>query len=120
MNIAAKHLEAKVFHLKGWIELIDPALLVDFFQCELEQAEFTILNFVSNEFPYNGFTAVWVLAESHLALHTFTESGWTYMELTSCNQYKAERFKESIVASDYRLQLDEEKLGESWVFGNDI
>lgn len=115
MNMEAKHIEAKVFHLKGWVELIDPTLLVDFFQSELERAEFTILNFISNEFPYNGFTAVWVLAESHLALHSFAESGWTYMELTSCNQSKSERFKDSIVTSKYRFRLDEEKLGESWV-----
>jgi len=113
MNIEAKHLEAKVFNLKGWIELTTPAILVDVFQSELEQAEFTILNFTSNEFPHNGFTAVWVLAESHLALHSFAESGWTYVELTSCNQTKSERFKASLLASTYKLRLDRLDIEES-------
>lgn len=113
MNIEAKHLEAKVFNLKGWIELTTPSILVEFFQSELEQTDFTILNFVSNEFPYNGFTAVWVLAESHLALHSFAESGWTYVELTSCNSVKSERFRESILASTYNIKLDQSDIEES-------
>lgn len=113
MNIEAKHLEAKVFNLKGWIELTAPTVLVDVFQSELEQADFTILNFTSNSFPHNGFTAVWVLAESHLALHSFAESGWTYIELTSCNKTKSECFKASILGSKYTIILDQSDLEES-------
>lgn len=115
MNIEAKYPKAQVFNLKGWIELIEPTILIEVFQSELEQAGFTILNFTSNEFPNNGFTAVWVLAESHLALHSFAESGWTYLELTSCNKTKSERFKKRILASKYRLKLDDKDLGESKV-----
>lgn len=111
--IKSKHLDAKVFNLKGWIEMIDAKNLVDFFQNELEKAEFNILNFTSNEFPNNGFTAVWVLAESHLALHSFVESGWTYFELTSCNQFKSECFKENIITSRYNIKLDYTDLEES-------
>ncbi len=39
-------------------------------------------------FQPHGYTAVWLLAESHFALHTFPEEGRTYCELSSCNRQK--------------------------------
>ena len=113
MKIEAKHLVAKVYCLKGWIELISPQDMVEFFQNELEKANFNILNYTSNEFPNNGFTAVWVLAESHLALHSFAESGWTYFELTSCNPHKSETFKKQITESHFNIKLDQKDIEES-------
>lgn len=35
--------------------------------------------------PY-GYTALWLLGESHFALHTFPECGRTYYEISSCNK----------------------------------
>lgn len=113
MNIKAKQLEARIFNLKGWIELIAPQELVIFFQDKLEEAEFTILNYTSNEFPHNGFTAVWVLAESHLALHSFADSGWTYFELTSCNKLKSKHFKKGVLSSSFSIKLDLNYIEES-------
>lgn len=112
-TIEPKQLEAKVFNLKAWIEEIEAKKLVDFFQNELEKAEFKILNFVSNDFPNKGFTAVWVLAESHLALHSFAESGWTYFELTSCNLSKAECLKRNILASKANIKFGHSGIEES-------
>ena len=115
MNIEAKNLEAIVYTLKGWIKIVDPEVLADFFQIHLEKANFNILNYTSNKFPNNGFTAVWVLAESHLALHSFAESGWTYLELTSCNKHKSVAFKESLLISQFDLKLDKKNIQESKV-----
>ncbi len=106
-------LEPKVFSLKGWILLVEPKRLFDFFQNELQTAGFTILDVSECHFPQNGYTATWILAESHLAIHTFTESGWTYLELTSCNGHKAEEFKKSIMSSSFQIKLDSERLQKS-------
>jgi S-adenosylmethionine decarboxylase len=114
-EIIAKKLDAKVFSLKGWINLIDHHELIKFFNNELEIADFTILNLTQHTFPYNGFTAVWLLAESHLAIHTFTDSGWTFLELTSCNKSKSEVFKMNILKSSYHIKLDRDTIEESEV-----
>ncbi|TAJ14523.1 spermidine synthase [Marinilabiliaceae bacterium JC017] len=92
-HIEAKDLPPQVFNLKGWIKLIDEKQLQLVFNELLQKAGFKILDFSTHQFPLNGFTAYWLLAESHLALHTFAQSGWCYVELTSCNRSKAERFK---------------------------
>ena len=46
---------------------------------------FKILGFVEHSFEPIGYTGLWLLAESHLAVHTFPERGVTYVELSSCN-----------------------------------
>ena len=112
-DIEPKILAAKVYCLKGWVELTDPDELVDFFQKQLEENPFNILNFLPHRFPQNGFTGIWLLAESHLAIHSFIEKGWTYFELTSCNKVKSELFKQGLKKANYTLQLDSEMLEES-------
>ena len=47
-----------------------------------------IVGFKEAHFEPQGYTAVWILAESHLAVHTFPEAGRTYCELASCNREK--------------------------------
>ncbi len=95
-TITPKILPPKVFNLKGWIQKVDEEQLKLVFEDSLLKAGFKILDYTAHRFPLNGFTAFWLLAESHLALHTFTESGWCYVELSSCNAAKAEAFKSLI------------------------
>jgi S-adenosylmethionine/arginine decarboxylase-like enzyme len=45
---------------------------------------FTILRFVEHTFVPQGYTALWLLGESHAAVHTFPEHNRTYVELSSC------------------------------------
>lgn len=114
-EIIAKQLDAKVYSLKGWINLIEHNALVECFQKQLEQADFNILNFTQQTFPESGFTAIWLLAESHLAIHSFAFSGWTFFELTSCNQSKSKLFKHNILKTNYNLTLDRQSLEESTI-----
>ena len=46
---------------------------------------FTVLKFVDHTFEPQGYTALWLLAESHCALHTFPEEQKAYLEISSCN-----------------------------------
>ena len=39
---------------------------------------FTVLKFVDHAFEPQGYTALWLLAESHCALHTFPEEQKAY------------------------------------------
>jgi len=109
-QITPKILPPKVFNLKGWIQLIDEEQLKVHFETGLMDAGFNVLDYSSHQFPLNGFTAFWLLAESHLALHTFTESGWCYVELTSCNANKAEAFKALISELTFEVNWEKEVL----------
>ena len=46
---------------------------------------FTVLKFIDHAFDPQGYTALWLLAESHCALHTFPEEQKAYLEISSCN-----------------------------------
>jgi S-adenosylmethionine/arginine decarboxylase-like enzyme len=59
----------------------------------LEDCDYQVLNFTEHFFTPQGYTALWLLGESHLAIHTFPENGTTYLELSSCNAAKNEKFK---------------------------
>ncbi|MBI9061436.1 MAG: S-adenosylmethionine decarboxylase [Marinilabiliaceae bacterium] len=109
-QITPKILPPKVFNLKGWVQLIDQEQLKVHFEAGLIGAGFNVLDYSSHQFPFNGFTAFWLLAESHLALHTFAESGWCYVELTSCNAEKAIAFRALISDLSFAVNWEQEAL----------
>ncbi len=119
-NIQHKQLPPMVYNLKGWIELVDEIQLKDIFNGLLNQSDFKILNYSSHQFPVNGFTAFWLLAESHLALHTFTEHGCTYIELSSCNLDKAMNFKKLTEELKFDVNWDEEIKSSEPVLMNSL
>ena len=51
----------------------------------LRKAGFNICKFEHHTFEPEGYTATWILSESHLAIHTFPEDGRLHMQLSSCN-----------------------------------
>ena len=78
-------MEAKIDNFSSWVHLHDPQLLKTEIEELILNAGFTVLNFMEHHFDPQGYTAVWLLAESHCALHTFPEEGKSYLELSSCN-----------------------------------
>ncbi|MEN9444098.1 MAG: Croceibacter phage, partial [Bacteroidota bacterium] len=79
----------------------------------LKLSGFTILNFVSHNFSPQGFTGIWLLAESHLAIHTFPESGASYIELSSCNEAKMLLFQDALLKLP--LEILSQEAGQSIV-----
>ena len=76
-----------------WITETDSAKLENLFTKLLEDSGFVVVNYIEHFFEPNGFTAVWLLAESHLAVHTWPEHNKSYFELLSCNKQKYNAFK---------------------------
>ncbi len=60
----------------------------------LSCAGFNILCFTDHHFTPQGYTALWLLTESHFAVHTFPEFGKSYIELSSCNLEFYQKFLE--------------------------
>jgi S-adenosylmethionine/arginine decarboxylase-like enzyme len=79
-------MEAKIYGFRGWVTETDPDRLAIALEGLLHSAGFTVLNYVAHHFKPAGFTALWLLGESHLAAHTWPEEGRTYIELSSCNE----------------------------------
>lgn len=85
---------AKMYKFSCWITETEPAVLIEKYVQLLQKAGFKIVNSCAKYFEPQGFTALYLLAESHLAIHTFPERGKTYIELSSCVQVPFERFCE--------------------------
>jgi S-adenosylmethionine decarboxylase len=86
-------INARIYNFSGWIFESNPILLKDSFSQILKESGFDILNFQEHYFKPKGYTALWLLGESHFALHTFPEEDKTYIELSSCNQSYFQMFK---------------------------
>lgn len=87
-------MEAKIYNYKTWIENTDESYLKKLMSVLLKEAGFKIINSVEHSYSPQGYTAVWLLAESHLAIHSFPEAGKTYIEISSCNESKNNQFIE--------------------------
>jgi len=91
-------MEAKMWNASGWLEIgtqTDSELDIKFSDM-LRNSGFTILNFSDHVFEPFGWTALWLLGESHFAIHTFPEENKFYWELSSCIEDKYNSFMEKM------------------------
>lgn len=77
-------MKADMWNISGWSLLKPDEILVEEISRELKASGFRILKFVDYKFEPHGYTALWLLAESHYAIHTFPEENKYYWELSSC------------------------------------
>jgi S-adenosylmethionine decarboxylase len=89
-------MEAKIYNLSGWIKETNPHKLKNNYSDLLGLSGFEILNFQEHYFEPIGYTALWLLGESHFAVHTFPEENKSYFELSSCNFEYYNFFKENM------------------------
>jgi S-adenosylmethionine decarboxylase len=83
-----------------WVDVTEPKILESSLDELLLESGFNILDKMIHYFPVKGFTAIWLLAESHLAIHTFPESEKSYLQISSCNTVKLNSFKELLSNSN--------------------
>ena len=61
-----------------------------FLRCTLNKgaklANATVLNLISNKFEPQGVTAIALLAESHISIHTWPESNYSAVDIFTCGQ----------------------------------
>jgi len=85
-------MKAKIWNYSKWVSETDPSVLSEQYGKWLREAGFTILREVEHHFTPYGYTKLYLLCESHFAIHTFPEEGKTYIELSSCNKAYYDRF----------------------------
>lgn len=76
---------AKIWNKNWWIDETREKVLDNTLDRLIRQAGFNVLGTIEHEFTPFGYTKLWLLGESHLALHTFPEENKAYVELSSCN-----------------------------------
>ena len=61
-----------------------------FLRCILDRAaklaNATVLNLISNKFEPQGVTAIALLSESHISIHTWPESNYSAVDIFTCGQ----------------------------------
>lgn len=78
-------MQAKIWNHNQWVSETDPKKLRETFDKVVREAGFHVLSCTDHHFTPQGYTALWLLSESHFAVHTFPEFGKSYIELSSCN-----------------------------------
>lgn len=76
----------EIYNHRQWLGITDPGVLVPRLSDILDKSGYTVINFTEHRFTPHGYTCIWLLAESHLALHTFPEDGRSYIELSGCRE----------------------------------
>ena len=75
-----------------------------FLRCTLNRAaklaNATVLNLISNKFEPQGVTAIALLAESHISIHTWPESNYSAVDIFTCGQNMLPE-----LASEYFIQV---------------
>ncbi len=85
-------MKAAIYNYNTWVSGLQDSDIKPHFEKLLVSAGFTILQFVEHQFNPQGYTAIWLLSESHLAVHSFPEENKVYVELSSCNEEKNNQF----------------------------
>ena len=85
-----------------------------FLRCILNRAaklaNATVLNLISNKFEPQGVTAIALLAESHISIHTWPESNYSAVDIFTCGQnmipeQASQYLIKSLVAEEYSLRV---------------
>ena len=85
-------MKAAIWNFSEWINETDSVLLKEKFNKMLLDSGFEIVNFMEHYFDPIGYTAIWLIAESHFAIHTFPEHNKAYIDLSSCSEEKQNKF----------------------------
>ena len=83
---------ARMNNFRCWVEETRADVLFSYYESLLKRSGFTIVDTCTTFFNPHGFTALFLLSESHLAIHTFPARGKSYIELTSCVEEQYRRF----------------------------
>ena len=85
-----------------------------FLRCALNKAaklaKATVLNLISNKFEPQGVTAIALLAESHISVHTWPESNYSAVDIFTCGQnmlpeLASEYLIEALNAEEHSLRV---------------
>ena len=81
-----------MFKYSDWVTETNPRKLKKYYTNVLLKSNFELLDMLEKHFNPYGYTALFLLGESHFAIHTFPEQNKTYIELCSCVKKQFDKF----------------------------
>jgi len=93
-----------------------------FLRCTLNRAaklaKARVLNLISNKFDPQGVTAIALLAESHISIHTWPESNYSAVDIFTCGQnmlpeLASQYLIEALKAEEHSLRVIERNPPEA-------
>ena len=114
LNHRSKHLLLDLYRC-DYAKLNDESFL----RCALNRAsklaKATVLNLISNKFEPQGVTAIALLAESHISIHTWPESSYSAVDIFTCGQNMMPELAslyliEALKAEEHSLRVIERNL----------
>ena len=88
--------KTEIYNYRAWVTNLAVNRLQLLMKELLEASGYTVVRFVEHYFYPQGCTCVWLLAESHLAMHTYPEEGRVYLELSGCVEQCNRAFTERL------------------------
>lgn len=89
-------MQAQMLNKRWWVSNTDARYLFVEMEKMLKHAGFGVLDSMSYDFKPYGFTGIFLLSESHFAIHTFPEQNKAYLELSSCVEKQFKNFIETL------------------------
>ena len=103
MEVPKKHQTLKTFNNQKKLLYKSKHYLLELYRCDYEKlndesflrctlnnaaklANATVLNLISNKFEPQGVTAIALLAESHLSIHTWPEENYAAVDIFTCGK----------------------------------
>lgn len=76
-------MKAQTYNFETWVRSTDPEELKSI-KGLLVKAGFGIVGFSEHYYKPQGYSCIYLLSESHLAIHTYPEENCTSIQLSSC------------------------------------
>lgn len=91
MKLLGKHLTVDMYGCR-FENLNDLEFIKNAMTSAITEANMTLLDFTSYQFEPHGLTAIALLAESHMSMHTYPEYGYAAVDIFTCgDQSRPER-----------------------------
>ncbi len=117
LSLQSKHLLLELYNC-DYEKLNDESFL----RCTLNRAaklaKATVLNLISNKFEPQGVTAIALLAESHISIHTWPESCYAAVDIFTCGhnmlpELASQYLMEALRTEEHFLRVIERNPPES-------
>ena len=111
LSYQSKHLLLELYKC-DCVKLNDESYLRCVLNRAAKLANATVLNLISNKFEPQGVTAIALLAESHISIHTWPESNYSAVDIFTCGQnmmpeLASQYLIESLLAKEHSLRVIE-------------